>query len=87
MVYALLLLGRRALPVHLLCYVLPSSYDVPYSIQALGRRYPVLSGQMPSYLVVRRQGFDSHILVTQDPLWDLSLAGWEVMAIVIVNNL
>jgi hypothetical protein len=33
----------------------------------------VLSGLMPSYLVVRRQGFGSHILVTQDPLCDLSL--------------
>ncbi len=30
----------------------------------------MLSGLMPSYLVVRRQGFGSHILVTQDPLSD-----------------
>jgi hypothetical protein len=36
----------------------------------------VLSGLMPSYyLVVRRQGFGSHILVTQEPLCDLSLVG------------
>jgi hypothetical protein len=35
----------------------------------------VLSGLMPSYLVVRRQGFGSHILVTQDPSCDLSLVG------------
>ncbi len=39
------------------------------------RRYPVLSGQMPSYHVVKRQGFDSYILVTQDLLSALSLAG------------
>jgi hypothetical protein len=26
---------------------------------------------MPSYLFVRRQGFGSHILVSQDPLCDL----------------
>jgi hypothetical protein len=30
MVHALLLLERKALPVHPLSYVLPSSYDVPY---------------------------------------------------------
>jgi hypothetical protein len=30
---------------------------------------------MPSYLVVRRQGFGSYILVNQDPLCDLSLVG------------
>ena len=43
----------------------------------LGRLYLVLSGQMPSYLVVRRQGFDSHILVTHDllRLLELSLVG------------
>ncbi len=39
-----------------------------------GRRYPFLSGQMPSYHVVRRQGFHSHILVTLDLLCELSLA-------------
>jgi hypothetical protein len=33
----------------------------------------VLSGLVPSYFVVRRQGFGSHILVTQDPSCDLSL--------------
>jgi hypothetical protein len=52
-----------------------------------GRNYPLLSGQMPSYNVVRKQSFHSHILVTQDPLCELSLAGWEVMAIVTVDNL
>jgi hypothetical protein len=35
----------------------------------------VMSGLVPSYLVVRRQGFDSHILVNQDPSCDLSLVG------------
>jgi hypothetical protein len=39
---------------------------------AFRRHYPVLSGLMPSYLIVRRQGFSSHILVTHDPLLDLS---------------
>jgi hypothetical protein len=42
---------------------------------------------MPSYLVARRQGFGSHILITQDPLCDLSLVGLEVMATVAVDNL
>jgi hypothetical protein len=51
------------------------------------RRYPVLSDWMPSYHVVRRQGFHSHILVTQDWLCELSLVGYKVMAIVAVNNL
>jgi hypothetical protein len=32
-------------------------YDVPYPFLGFfGRLYPVLSGQMPSYHVVRRQG-------------------------------
>jgi hypothetical protein len=35
-----------------------------------GKLYPVLSVQMPSYHVVR-----FHILVTQDPLCELPLAG------------
>jgi hypothetical protein len=30
----------------------------------------MVSGLMPSYLVLKRQGFGSHILVTQDPLCD-----------------
>jgi hypothetical protein len=42
---------------------------------------------MPSYHVVKRQGFIYHILVTQDPLCELSLGGYEVMAIVAVKNL
>jgi hypothetical protein len=42
---------------------------------------------MPSYHVVRRQGFYSDILVIHDPLDELSLAGWKVMAIVAVDNL
>ncbi len=32
----------------------------------------MLIGLMPSYLVVRRQDFGSHILVTQDPLCDFT---------------
>ncbi len=47
----------------------------------------MLSGLMPSYLVVRRQGFGSHILVTQDPSCDLSLVRQEVMATVSGDNL
>jgi hypothetical protein len=47
----------------------------------------VLSGLMPSYLVIRRQGFSFHILVNQDPACDLSLVGLEVMATVSGNNL
>ncbi len=43
-----------------------------YLFRHFGKCYPVLSGQMPSYHVFRRQGFDSHILVTQDPLCELS---------------
>ncbi len=35
----------------------------------------MLSGLVPFYLVVRRQGFGFHILVTQDPSCDLSLVG------------
>jgi hypothetical protein len=66
MVYSLLVLGRMALPTILKCvafiFVMP----------LFGRHYPVLSGLMPSYLVVRRQGFSSHILVTQDLVCDLS---------------
>jgi hypothetical protein len=38
-----------------------------------GRLYPVLSGQMSSYHVVRRQGV-LYILVTRDSLCELSLA-------------
>ncbi len=60
MVYALLVPGRMALPSILCCvafiFVMPLS----------GRHYPVLSGLMPPYLVVRRQGFGSHTLVKQD---------------------
>jgi hypothetical protein len=75
MVHALLLLGRSALPVRPLHFVLSSSHDVPYPFQAFGRRYPVLIGQMPSYLVAMRQGFHSHIMVILDLLCDLSLVG------------
>ncbi len=68
-VYALLVPGRMALPT-ILC-----SIAFIFVMSLFGRRYPALSGLMPSYLVVRRQGFGSHILVTQDPLCDLSLVG------------
>ncbi len=47
----------------------------------------MLSGLVPSYFVVRRQGFGSHILVTQDPSCDLSLVRKEVMATVSGDNL
>jgi hypothetical protein len=67
MVYPLLVLGRMALPTILCCVAFN------FVMSLFGRRYPALSGMMPSYLVVRRQGFGSHILVTQDPLCDLLL--------------
>jgi hypothetical protein len=35
----------------------------------------MLNSLVPSYLVVRRQGFGFHILVTQDPSCDMSLVG------------
>ncbi len=38
-----------------------------------GRLYPALSGQMPSYHVVRRQVV--YILITRDPVCELSLVG------------
>jgi hypothetical protein len=69
MVYALLVPGRMALPTVLCCVAFI------FVMSLFGRRYPVLSGLVPSYLVVRRQGFGSHILVTQDPSSDLSLVG------------
>jgi hypothetical protein len=67
MVYALLVPGRMALPTILCCVAFI------FVMSLLGRHYPALSGLMPSYLVVRRQGFGFHILVTQDPLCDISL--------------
>jgi hypothetical protein len=67
MVYALLVSGRMALPTILYCVAFI------FLMSLLGRHYPVLSGLMPSYLDARRQGFGSHLLVTQDPLCDLSL--------------
>jgi hypothetical protein len=69
MVYALLVSGRMALSTILCCVAFI------FVMSLFGRHYPLLSGLMPSYLVVRRQGFGSHILVPQDPLCDLSLVG------------
>jgi hypothetical protein len=66
-VYALLVPGRMTLPT-ILCYV-----AFIFVMSLFGRHYPVLSGVMPSYLVIGRQGFGSHILATQDPLCNLSL--------------
>ncbi len=65
-VYALLVPGRMALSTILCCVALI------FVMSLFGRHYPALSGLMPSYLVVRKQGF-SHILITQDPLCDLSV--------------
>ncbi len=59
MVDALLVLGRIALPIILCCVAFI------YGMSLFGRHYHALIGLMPSYLVVRRQGFGSHILVTQ----------------------
>jgi hypothetical protein len=60
------------------CYPLPSvAFIFIISLilfRHFGRCYPDLSGQMPSYHIVRRQGFHSHTLVTRDPLCELSLA-------------
>jgi hypothetical protein len=67
MVYALLVSRRMALPTILCCVAFI------FVMSLFGRHYPALSGLMPSYLVVTRQGFGSHILVAQDPLCDLSL--------------
>ena len=69
MVHALLVTGRMALSTILCCVAFI------YGMSLFGRHYPALISLMPSYLVVRRQGFGSHILVTQDPLCDLSLLG------------
>jgi hypothetical protein len=67
MEYTLLVPGRMVLPTILCCVAFI------FVMSLFGRHYPVLSGLMPSYLDVRRQGFGSHILVTQDPVCDLSL--------------
>jgi hypothetical protein len=67
MVYALLVPGRMTLSTFLCCVAFI------FVMSLFGRYYPALSGLMPSYLVVRRQGFGSHVLVIQDPLCDLSL--------------
>ena len=69
MVDALLVPGRMALPTILCCVA------IIFVMSLFGRHYPALIGLMPSYLVVRRQGFDSHTRVTRDPLCDLSLVG------------
>jgi hypothetical protein len=69
MVYALLVPRRMALPTILCCVAFI------FVMSLFGRHYPALIGMTPSYHVVRRQGFGSHILVTQDPLCDLSLVG------------
>jgi hypothetical protein len=69
MVYSLLVSGRMAL------LTIPCCVAFILLMSLCGRHYPVLSGLMPSYLFVRRQGFGSHILVTQDPSCDLSLVG------------
>jgi hypothetical protein len=67
MVYALLVPERMALPTILCCVAFI------FGMSLFGWHYPALSGLMPSNLVIRRQGFGSYILVTQDPLCDLSL--------------
>jgi hypothetical protein len=68
MAYAVLVPGRMALSTILCCVAFI------FVMSLFGRHYPALSGLMPSYLVIRRQGFGSHIMVTQDPLCDLSLS-------------
>jgi hypothetical protein len=65
MVYALLVLGRMALP--------STIFVTSLILLGIWEALPCASGLMPSYLVVRRQGFGFHILVTQDPSCDLSL--------------
>jgi hypothetical protein len=67
MVYALLVPERMALPTILCCVAFV------FVMSLFGRRYPALSGLMPSNLVVMKQGFGFHILVTQDLLCDLPL--------------
>jgi hypothetical protein len=60
MVYASLVPERMALPT-ILCGV-----AFIFVVSLFGRYYHALSGLIPTYLVVRRQGFGFHILVTQD---------------------
>jgi hypothetical protein len=67
MVNTLLVTERMALHTILCCVA------IIFVMSLFGRHYPVLSGLVPSYLVFIRHGFGSHILVTQDPLCDLSL--------------
>jgi hypothetical protein len=73
MVYALLVLGRMALPTILCCVAF--IFVMFLILLGIWEALPCLSVLMPSYLVVRRQGFSFHILVTQDPSCDLSLVG------------
>jgi hypothetical protein len=51
MVYALLVPGRMALSTILCCVAFI------FVMFLFGRHYPALSGLMPSYLVIRKQGF------------------------------
>jgi hypothetical protein len=62
-----------ALPIILCCV----AFIFVMSLILLGvwEALPCAEWSDASYLVARRQGFGSHILVTQDPSCDLSLIG------------
>ncbi len=72
-------------------YWFVGSWTLPYILYGFAfiiyetnwRLHPDLYGLMPSYLIVRRQGF-CYILVTANPSRDLALVGQEMMAIVAV---
>ncbi len=62
-----------ALPIILLLLV---AFIIMMSLilfRLFGRLYPALSGQMPSYMLLGDRVF--HILVTRDPVCELSLVG------------
>jgi hypothetical protein len=69
MIYTLLVLGRMALPTILCCVAF--IFVMSHILLGIWEALPCAEW----YDIVRRQGFGSHILVTQDPLCDLSLVG------------
>ncbi len=71
MVYALLVLGRMALHTILCCFAF--IFVMSLILLSIWEESPCSEWSDAFYLIIRRQGFDSHILVTQDLLCDLSL--------------
>jgi hypothetical protein len=85
MVYSLLVPGRMVFP-NILCCV---AFIFVMSLILLGIWEALACSEWSDAFpfFVRRQSFGSHILVTQDPLCDLSLVRQELMATVAGNNL